>query len=610
MAANSPIDDRQPNAPLLSESNGAIRFFLAHRSDILSLGLLSLILMAGLYLRLANLTEWFNYFNDYDEGTYVLAAKLLSEGKLPYRDFTLVQPPLYQIMLAAVFKLFHYDFMIARYLSVAVSLFNIILVFAIARRTFGSLPAVIAGSIFAFDPLLVYLGRRGVIDSFGLFFCLFGLLLLTFYLSDKSKRWLAGVGVAFGLALAAKLIYVPLIFGVIVAVAALQSGLSWRSIAKFGTTKALGEYLGVMAFIFAVVVFMKVLGVNLSLQVFEYNIQPQNVLVGFILLFAPAFFVFLWHTDSSALRDLASGIVRAVRSQDLWILVGVTVLTFFIVLAPFLLIAPKDVINQIVLLQINRSGALLPTYLAHLTIFIYTPGLLRLYVLPILASAPILYLLLRYRSATSMHFILVIGLAGALVGLQLTLHIARYYISVYPFLALGVAALFTGTARSLTKGIFLAAVVLLLAGLSLRVTTVFQGYDIADTFQNPPGDARYAEVATFITNMKPNAKVYSPSPALLALSPELQAVPNFDTFGRLWLADDTTSQFLDDVLKEDIDFIVLGPWVRTWRARGIYAIKAASLQEEVMRRGTLVHSVGVSDRERFDIYVVRPTPDH
>lgn len=240
--------------------------------------------------------------------------------------------------------------------------------------------------------------------------------------------------------------------------------------------------------------------------------------------------------------------------------------------------------------------------------FVSTGGLLRFYILPSLASAPLLYLLMRSRTASPMHYILVIGLAVALLGLQLAFQSPRLYASLHPFLALGVAALFTGTARSLRGSnlIFLAAVVLLLAGLSLRVTTVFQGYDIADTFQNPPGDARYAEVASFITDMKPNAKVYSTSPTLLALSPELQAVPNFDTFGRLWLANDTASRFLDDVLKEDIDFIVLEPWVRHWRTVGFYGVKAASLRADVKRRGTLIYSVGVSDRERFDIYVVTP----
>ena len=83
----------------------------------------------GAYLRLWQIQHLFNVVHDYDEGAHSLGAYFISQGYLPYQDFTLVHPPLYDLVLAGVYKVFGYAFLDGRYLSVALSLACIILIY-------------------------------------------------------------------------------------------------------------------------------------------------------------------------------------------------------------------------------------------------------------------------------------------------------------------------------------------------------------------------------------------------------------------------------------------------------------------------------------------------
>jgi uncharacterized membrane protein len=74
---------------------------------------LLLILGLGTYLRLWPI-HLFKWIQDYDEGAYSMGARFISQGYLPYRDFTLVHPPFYDLVLASIYKLFGYNFFYGR----------------------------------------------------------------------------------------------------------------------------------------------------------------------------------------------------------------------------------------------------------------------------------------------------------------------------------------------------------------------------------------------------------------------------------------------------------------------------------------------------------------
>ena len=66
--------------------------------------ILFVIVALGTYLRSVNIDHTFNAVHDYDEGAYSLAARFITEGYWPYQDFNFAHPPLYELLLAGVYK--------------------------------------------------------------------------------------------------------------------------------------------------------------------------------------------------------------------------------------------------------------------------------------------------------------------------------------------------------------------------------------------------------------------------------------------------------------------------------------------------------------------------
>ena len=72
-----------------------------------------------------------------DEALYYYAARLWTEGKWPYRDFFFSHPPLHIAVPALAYKLFGYDFLVGKWLSVLAALGAAIATWRIARRLLG-----------------------------------------------------------------------------------------------------------------------------------------------------------------------------------------------------------------------------------------------------------------------------------------------------------------------------------------------------------------------------------------------------------------------------------------------------------------------------------------
>lgn len=79
---------------------------------------------------------WTRYVDD-DEGNYVLAASLVAEGRVPYRDFLHFQMPLIPYAYGGWVALVGEDFRLARLLSVACAIATGALVYAVIARAHG-----------------------------------------------------------------------------------------------------------------------------------------------------------------------------------------------------------------------------------------------------------------------------------------------------------------------------------------------------------------------------------------------------------------------------------------------------------------------------------------
>jgi len=232
---------------------------------------------------------------------------------------------------------------------------------------------------------------------------------------------------------------------VFIAIIYIKAGGKWNFLARFGTTKVLLEYFASAAVIYSFLILLNVQSWKTPLPLLE-SLQAAGTkgeITGFSLIFVPLIFVLLLNIGFSDYKIFISSLWRAIRLPEIWIVAGVTAFTFTIIIGPFLLAAPQSTISQVFNSLFERPTGELPSYLGILFHTINNiPGILKFYSLTVIATVPVLYLLLRIRMTTIIHSIIAIGLVVSLISLQMVFHVPRYYIAIWPFLALGTACLF------------------------------------------------------------------------------------------------------------------------------------------------------------------------
>ncbi|UCE97862.1 MAG: glycosyltransferase family 39 protein, partial [Dehalococcoidia bacterium] len=186
------------------------------------------IIAVGSYLRIWHLDSLFNAFEAYDEGTLSLQALAIAEGFLPYKDFTLVHPPLYYLLLATIYKLFGFSLFYAKYLAVFLSLASIILIYLTGKKFYHTGSALAVAGLFAVSPDMVYIGRRVDQESLGIFLLIVAIYFLASFIIEQKKKPLMLSGLALGLALATKYIFLPILLAVILSLIIYLMGEKYR----------------------------------------------------------------------------------------------------------------------------------------------------------------------------------------------------------------------------------------------------------------------------------------------------------------------------------------------------------------------------------------------
>ena len=146
----------------------------------------------------------------YDDGVYYAAADALVHGRLPYRDFLLIQPPLIAVVTAPFAALGTLvsdptGFAIARVCFIVIGAANAALCGAILRR-FGWTAMIVGGFGYAVFHPAVYAERSVLLEPLGTFGILLALLLLQHAPAHRRLAVLAGV--AAGLSTGAKIWYI------------------------------------------------------------------------------------------------------------------------------------------------------------------------------------------------------------------------------------------------------------------------------------------------------------------------------------------------------------------------------------------------------------------
>ncbi|CAB50183.1 ArnT family glycosyltransferase [Pyrococcus abyssi] len=154
--------------------------------------LMLLVFVVYIALRLPLLFPTNEYW-DYDEGTYLLIARYINLGYLPYRDVLAVHPPLFYYLLALWLRVFGDSYIVGRLFSLSFGALSLILAYKVGKIVRDEMLGVLFSLLLALDPQTIILNSTVFHASLIEFF-----VLLTLYLYLKGKyllmAFLLGVG--------------------------------------------------------------------------------------------------------------------------------------------------------------------------------------------------------------------------------------------------------------------------------------------------------------------------------------------------------------------------------------------------------------------------------
>jgi hypothetical protein len=150
---------------------------------------------------------------DGDEGYYTTAARLVWEGKTPYRDFSYPQGPLLPYIYSWIWAVHPQSLVSMRFLSVACGSIAVLL-WGLCLVSVERLPAKVALATFAVVLLNPdWVSWNVVVKTFAVSNLLMTLATICFYVALHSERfrWYFAAGLALGACASARLLYAPLI---------------------------------------------------------------------------------------------------------------------------------------------------------------------------------------------------------------------------------------------------------------------------------------------------------------------------------------------------------------------------------------------------------------
>ena len=129
-----------------------------------------------------------------DENVYYYMGKLISEGKIPYKDFFFAHPPLHIYLIALIYKIFGFNILVLKAIPLISTLISAFFIFKIAKEKFGNLEAVISSLLFMF----AYSTMFNSVFSFGIDVATMLLVVGLYFLLNKNNYIFSGI--FFGLA--------------------------------------------------------------------------------------------------------------------------------------------------------------------------------------------------------------------------------------------------------------------------------------------------------------------------------------------------------------------------------------------------------------------------
>lgn len=125
--------------------------------DLWSIPLGAICLVVYLIPRVYSSLTFMNEYFDYDEGTYLLIARYINHGVLPYRDILAVHPPLYYYLLALWMRIFGDSYVVGRLLSMFLGLIAVVVAYFVGMELRGWKTGILFSLMVAMDPIMVHM---------------------------------------------------------------------------------------------------------------------------------------------------------------------------------------------------------------------------------------------------------------------------------------------------------------------------------------------------------------------------------------------------------------------------------------------------------------------
>ena len=206
--------------------------------------ILMYLMVIGMYFafRLPLLTIQNEYF-DYDEGTYLLIARLINHGVYPYRDIFAVHPPLYYYALAGWLRLFGDNYISGRVFSLTLGLLSVFLAYRIGKELKNEILGLSFSFLIALDPLAIKINTLVLHGSLIEFFTLASLFMLIKYLNTRKFKFAIGSIFIASIGSAAKFTILPYLVAIYIFLILYYSP-KLREYLHSTTTKILSERQG------------------------------------------------------------------------------------------------------------------------------------------------------------------------------------------------------------------------------------------------------------------------------------------------------------------------------------------------------------------------------
>ena len=585
---------------------------------------LIIILGVGAYLRLWHIGSLFNAMEEYDEATLTLQARSIASGFLPYKDFLMVHPPFYYLVLAGIFKVFGYSLFYARYFSVLLSLSSIILIYLAGKKLYHAGAGLVAAALFAVSPDMVYAGRRAVQEALGIFLVVLAIYFLVDFIKSQRKRPLIISGLALGLALSTKYSFLPVVIGVFLTVIIFLMGEKvWSGLKQIASPTFLLVW-GTMTAVFFAVAFFVIWVFNLPISVPLLN--NNAVTTGSIMLTCGMCILALLLTalilgKQLLFREWWFKLVSAIKRREIWYLTAGILVGFLAITGYFWVRFPQEFFSQTITLQADRSMNF-PSLITVVSGATLAWGYLKIAFITVLLFLPVAILMLHKKNVTGVDYFIAAAAILTVIFCQFFSGDPRYYYAVYPFFLLGLAGFVPADAGLISADIKSLAtntkikIFVITAGAAIFLLTsivlieTFDGYDYGTSRLTNDEQYIYGKTIDYLESVSPN-KVYAANPIFMALSPQLNYNINVDTFALLKLEKETAEQLIQDNINRGANYFVLDYWARNiGKTVGINSDQNSEiyneLEQAISQHAQLVQTIGTNSLNYVEIYELVP----